>query len=354
VAVPAQADTGTYRIADYSVTLEPQSSGQVKMIYEQTWRVLSGNIPWVTVGLPNADFQVEDPTGGAAVHVYADNAGGFTGVRADLDRAYLPGESFTIGFTVLQSNLLERLTQDKKWRINFTPGWYDRAVIDRLEVTLVSPVDLSTYSSVQPMPFSTADRTMTWTWSGLSAGSRVKVNVECLDGSFLAEVVPIGPAKSGSNPWIVPIIIVIAVVFVALIVFAVRRSRQARNEALKERIAATEREMAENAAKKAEIEKGFREYVITEDMQPDEQGRYYDQGYGGYITPAIWAAVIMGQQSRQTGAACACVACACVACACACACACAGGGAAGCSRKTLHQCRQCLKIANAGRETGTL
>ncbi len=345
-SIPARADTGTYRVADYSITLEPQSSGQVKMIYQQTWEVLSGNIPWITVGLPNANFTILQ-SGGASQRVAADNGGGFTGVRIDLDRAYLPGESFSVSFTVLQSNLLERLTEDKRWRIVFTPGWYDRAPIDHLQITLSAPVGLTSYPVMQPLPSGTtnanASSTMTWTWSNLPAGSRVSMHVECLDGNFLSPTVPIGPQKS--FPWGTVAIAVIVIAVVGFIVFAVRRARQARDEQLKAQIAATEQQMAEDPAKKAEIEKGFREYVVTEDMQPDEQGRYYDRGYGDYITPAIWAAVIMGQHMHDTRTcvASACVACACVSCACACACACAGGGAAGCARKTLHECRECLK-----------
>jgi hypothetical protein len=104
--------------------------------------------------------------------------------------------------------------------------------------------------------------------------------------------------------------------------------------------------MAADRAKRDKIEKGFGEYVEEKNIQPDAEGRYYDRGYGNYITPAIWAAVISSQYSnRQTNPSIGSVppscACACVSCACACACACAGGGAAGCSRKTLHECREC-------------
>jgi hypothetical protein len=103
--------------------------------------------------------------------------------------------------------------------------------------------------------------------------------------------------------------------------------------------------------KKKEIESGFQEYVQKEKIQPDAEGRYYDGHYGDYITPVIWAAMIMPQLQRKDdtvppasqgyrGGNCAC---ACVSCACACACACAGGGAAGCSKKTLHECERCRK-----------
>ena len=108
------------------VTLEPQSNGQVKITYEQSWKVLSGDIPWITVGLPNSNFTVGSSSG-ALTKVSAANSSGFSGVRVDLDKDYLPGQTFDIKFTVLQSNLLERLTAEKKWRINYTPGWYDNA-----------------------------------------------------------------------------------------------------------------------------------------------------------------------------------------------------------------------------------
>jgi hypothetical protein len=124
----------------------------------------------------------------------------------------------------------------------------------------------------------------------------------------------------------------------------VRRVRQTRDEDIKNRIAATEKELAADREKAVEAEKGFKEYVEEKGIQPDEQGRYYDRGYGGYITPIIWMAVLSNQsrQSQSSSARVSSCACACVSCACACACACAGGGAAGCSRKTLHECVECV------------
>ena len=347
-AVPVNADIGTYRILDYTVSLEPQSSGKVSITYEQEWKVLSGNIPWITVGLPNSSFSVEE-WGGAAARVYANNSGGWSGVRADLDRTYLPGGTFSVRFVVLQNNLLERLTSEKKWRIDYTPGWYDRATIDRLQVILNSPVSLDSYSLVNPVPASSANNVITWERTSLSPGARLEIKVESLDGSFLSATAP--AAMKGPNPWPILIGILCVLAVIGLVIVAVRKAKQAGDAALKERIAATEREMALDKGKKEEAEKGFREYVIEEDIKPDEQGRYYDRSYGDYITPAIWAAVILNQQrnsgsAASSGARSSC-ACACVSCACACACACAGGGAAGCARKSLHECRAC---SQRGRE----
>jgi hypothetical protein len=154
-------DTGAYRIPVYTVSLEPQNDGRVKMTYFQEWEVISGHIPWVTVGLPNSNYSVRGFEGSASKVTTADS-GSWTGVRVDLDKDYLPGETFQIGFTVLQGNILERLTSEKKWRINFTPGWYDMAEIGRLEIKLVSPVDINSYSLIEPQALSMTDNNIIW------------------------------------------------------------------------------------------------------------------------------------------------------------------------------------------------
>ncbi len=207
-------------------------------------------------------------------------------------------------------------------------------------------MSLDSYSLVNPSSTSSANGAITWERTNISPGGRFEIKVESQDGGFLSASAP--GVKKGPSPWpfVIGAIIVLAVI--GLIVLGVRNAKRSRDAELKARIAATEQEMAESKDKKEEVEKGFREYVIEKGMEPDAEGRYYDRGYGNYITPAIWAAVILNQQqqqardaaaaSGQAGRSCAC---ACVSCACACACACAGGGAAGCSKKTLHDCRDC-------------
>ena len=247
----------------------------------------------------------------------------------------------------MQGNLLERLTSDKKWRISYTPGWYDRASIDHLQINLVSPVDYQTYPSVSPMPSSVNNNVITWERLNLSPGSRLNITVESTDGSFLSASAPSGSSQSGGlgRSFYITVAIILVVGF--LIFWGIRKNRQARDARMKERVHSIEEEMAADKKKKEEIEKGFENYVEKKNIQPDAQGRYYDRSYGDYITPAIWAGVIASQFNRPqinqpgSGFRPSCVSCACVSCACACACACAGGGAAGCSRKSLHECRTC-------------
>jgi hypothetical protein len=343
VPVKAESDTGTYQILNYITTLEPQSSGEVKITYEQEWKVLSGSIPWITVGMSNSHFSIQNFSG-AAAKASSMNSGGFIGVRVDLDKTYLPGETFTIKFTVLQNNLLERLTSEKLWRINFTPGSYDRASVSHLQIVLISPVSYESYSSVSPMPTSVNNNVITWDRSNLPPGGRFNVVVESTDGEFLTA--SSGSTGSGISSWMVVLFVALGLLFFfGLILLAVRQYRKANDAAIKARVAAVEKEMVENKKRKTEIEEGFEKYVEDKKIQPDEQGRYYDRGYGGYITPAIWAAVILSHQSSSSGSSSHSSSpvshCACVSCACACACACAGGGAAGCSRKTLHECLDC-------------
>jgi len=335
----AAADTGTYQISNYVVTLEPQSSGQVRMTYQQEWKVLSGHIPWITVGLANSNYTV-DSYSEAAARVSAANSGGFTGVRVDLDKDYQPGESFKVQFVVLQADLLERLTSEKKWRIDFAPGWYDNAVTDHLQINLVSPVDTETYSLLNPQPV-TNGNTFTWEKANVPRGGHFNIKVECLDGNFLSSTVPV--KSQGPSIWVIVAIIAgILILIYFRIALALRRNRQARDAEIKARIATTEKELVENGEKEKAAEKGFKEYVEDKGIKPDQQGRYYDRSYGSYITPIIWMAILshQGRQAQNQPHTPSC-ACACVSCACACACACAGGGAAGCSRKTLHECRTC-------------
>jgi hypothetical protein len=349
-AVPALADTGTYGIAEYNVTLIPRDDGQVVISIEQTWNVHSGSIPWVTVGLPNSHFEIES-SGGAADRVRKETSGGFTGVRIDLDKDYQPGESFSVEFSVLQSNLLEKLPDEEKWRIRYTPGWYDRASIDNMQIRLISPVHTDSYTTLKPTPADISGNTITWERSNMSPGSKFEITAESIDGRFLKAdaVVVTGDGSSDNGAAGIYVFIGILVVIgllVGVLVWNKRRKTKARTY---NRIMQIEAEMEKDEKKREEIEEGFKDYVDKENLQPDEEGRYRNKKHG-YITPAIWAAVISNRYYQPyvhpyvrpgSGYRPSCVSCACVACACACACACAGGGAAGCSRKTLHECPAC-------------
>jgi hypothetical protein len=347
--VPAYADTGTYEILNYTVELTPSSDGSVNMTYYQEWLCTGGHIPWVTVGTANGNFDIIS-TGGNVESARDDSGGGWYGVYLTLDKDYTSGETFAVSFSIVQRDLLKRLPNEGKWRIDFTPGWYDNAVTDNLTITLNSPVPVSSYNFT-PQPAQVIGNIVTWQ-TGLARGETFNVRMESYDGSFLQPAEPTGPGFS----WVWALI---PVFIVGLFVVGIARSRGRERPSTSEEYIFDEKGKLDNKLKEAKEKwekdkKGtefsdkeqarFDEFVAEKKLTPDINGNYYYNG--NFINPWIlfWALNSLsyrkpGMNAFTTrgagtrGSSCIAHSCACVACACACACACAGGGAAGCARK---------------------
>jgi hypothetical protein len=347
---PIYADTGTYEILNYAVELTPLGDGSVNMTYYQEWLCTGGHIPWVTVGTANGSFDIIS-SGGNVKSARDDSSGGWHGVYLTLDKDYTSGEKFTISFSIIQRNLLERLTNEGKWRIDFTPGWYDNCVTDNLTITLNSPVPVSSYNFT-PQPAQVTDNIITWQTS-LDRGDRFNVRMESYDGGFLQPAEPTGPGFS----WLWALI---PAFIVGLFVVRFVRSRKRERSSTSEEFIFDEKGNLDDRLKEAKEKwdkdkKGnefsdteqarFDEFVAEKKLEPNINGDYYYNG--NFINPWIlfWALnslsyhkpnmdvfTTRGAGSRG-GSSCVAVSCACVACACACACACAGGGAAGCAKK---------------------
>jgi hypothetical protein len=347
--VPIYADTGTYEILNYAVELTPLSDGSVNIAYYQEWLCTGGHIPWVTVGTANSNFDIIG-TGGNVESARDNSDGGWQGVYLTLDEDYTSGEKFTISFTIIQRNLLERLTNEGKWRINFTPGWYDNCVTDNLTITLNSPVPVSSYSFA-PQPTQVIDNIVAWQTS-LDRGDRFNVRMESYDGSFLQPAEPTSPSFN----WVWVLIPAFVVGFL-LVMFVRSRRREGPStseeyifdekgnldDRLKEAKEKWDKDKKDNKFSDTEQAR-FDEFVAEKQLEPDMNGDYYYKG--SFINPWIlfWALnslsyrkpsmnVFTTPGAGTRGSSCVAVSCACVACACACACACAGGGAAGCAKK---------------------
>jgi hypothetical protein len=344
------ADTGTYEILNYTVELTPLSDGSVNMTYYQEWLCTGGDIPWVTVATANSKFDITS-TGGNVKSASKNSNGGWQGVYLTLDKDYTSGETFAISFSIIQRNLLERLTNEGKWRISFTPGWYDNCVTDNLTITLNSPVPVSSYSFA-PQPAQVIGNTVTWQTS-LARGDRFNVRMESYDGGFLEPAEPASP----SFGWLW---VLIPVFMVGLFVVGIARSRRRKESATSEEYIFDEKGNLDNRLKEAKEkwdkdnkdnkfsdkeQSRFDEFVAEKKLTPDINGNYYYNG--NFINPWIlfWALNSLSYRKpgmnvfttrgagARGGSSCIAHSCACVACACACACACAGGGAAGCGKK---------------------
>ncbi|MDH4299018.1 MAG: hypothetical protein OEV54_00010 [Dehalococcoidia bacterium] len=348
--VPTYADTGTYEILNYTVELTPLADGSINMIYHQEWLCTGGHIPWVTVGTANGNFDIIS-TGGNVESATGQSSDGWYGVYLTLDKDYTSGETFTISFSLVQRNLLERLTEEGKWRIDFTPGWYDNCVTDSLTITLNSPVPASSYSFT-PQPAGVIGNIVTWQTS-LGRGDRFNVRMESYDGTFLQPAEPAGPSFNWA--WVL-----IPVLIIGLLAVVVARSRRREEPSTPKEYIFDEKGNLDDRLKEAKEKwdkekKGsefsdkeqakFDKFVAEKRLEPDVNGNYYYNG--NLINPWIlfWALNSLSYRkpnmnvftTRGTGtrggSSCVAVSCACVACACACACACAGGGAAGCAKK---------------------
>lgn len=296
-------DTGTYRISNYAVALTPRSDGTVRIDYDQRWRVTGGHIPWITVGTPNSNFTVTGSRG-AVVGVESASQGGWSGVRVDLDDDYRSGQTFDVGFSIVQRGLF--YAAEENYKLDFTPGWYDRAATDTLRVSVRFFASLTTVTA-NPPPTRVSDDVMTWETYGLGPGERFSIHVSfpvALFPSGIAQKNLKGGAGGGASGAEVAFVFVFVAIIVIIVVLAVLSAK-----------------------------------------------RRYSGGnifYGGIPGGRVGRGASGGGRSTGGGGGFggSGISCACACVSCACACACAGGGGAGCSRKSEHTCPVC---GSAGR-----
>jgi len=299
----AQEDTGTYKILSYVIKLTPHSDGKVDIDYYQKWLVTGGHIPWITVGLPNDAFQITD-SGLAVKSITAEGGGGWSGVRIDLDKDYQANQTFEVKFSVKQSKLF--YADENNYKLDFTPGWYDRAPIESLEIRLKYFAKPETIQA-DPQPTAISEEELSWVRTNLGEGEKFPISI-----SFPKAVIPnaipadnlqdTSGSESGSDMEMQIFLLILAIIIVLKIVAWIGRK-----------------------------------YL----------GGYYTGGsifYGGRggsrRGEGSGRDIFTGGGGGFGGGGFSC-ACACVSCACACAC--AGGGGAGCSRKVRHRCSICRK-----------
>ncbi len=329
----ASADTGTYTIVRYSIEIDPQPDGSWIADYLQEWTVTGGHIPWVTVGLPHSRYDIVSQSGAAASVRRADE-GSWSGVRVDLDRDYLPGESFSFGFRVRQERMGYR--KGDAVQFSFVPGWYDNAETHRLEVRVHNPGSAGDLLLASPEPSETTAGGIVWV-TRLGRGERFRASFALSPALFPDLAASQGPATSGEGAYaagesagaVIFGIIVVLVVLALILSIAARAGRG-----------------------------GYR----------GRRGVFY--GGPVIIPPVARPSTSSGRPGRAGGGAggsrksgggggfggraigCACVACACACVSCACACACAGGGGAGCARKfgfRPRDAREARRPAPSGR-----
>lgn len=290
-------DTGTYRILDYKVSLTPHTDGTVSIDYYQQWQVTAGHIPWMTIGAPGSDFTIT-AWSMAAKSAYADGEY----IHINLDKDYQSGETFKVSVSIAQNRLF--YAQGSSYHLNFTPGWYDRAEIDNLEIRIKPFAKISDITS-NPVPSPQTEEELVWTKQNLSPGEQFKVSISFPKVASSKQIPDENLRDSGQDNYPATTsdyggAIFLFIVFVVIVVMII---------ALK-----------------------------------------FGAG-GGYSGGSMWFGGLGGgsgggsssdrSSSGGGGFGGSGYSCACACVSCACACACAGGGGAGCSRKQEHRCPAC-------------
>lgn len=283
-------DTGTYKISEYNVKLTPRSDGMVEIEYHQKWNVTGGHIPWITVGVPNKNFEiVQAKNKGAIKKIKSDSSRDWSGVRIDLDKDYKPGDSFDVWFGIVQRQLF--YADKDNYKLDFTPGWYDKAETGSLKLEVFFFAKLDTVTA-KPKPTKIEGQSMIWEKSNLKKGEKFDISVSFPKKIFPKEISK-KELRSEFPGWAIALIIVVAVVIliIAWCVFVY------------------------------ESDDGYSGGSIFYSGGRGSSGGISSSGGGGF-------------GGRSSSCACACVSCAC-------ACACAGGGGAGCDRKLTNRCPLC-------------
>ena len=288
-------DTGTYRIVSYRVGLTPHSDGTVAIDYYQKWLVTGGHIPWITVGTPSERFTITG-SGGAVSMAESASEGGWSGVRIDLDQDYRPGQTFEVSFSTVQKGLF--YAEEKSYKLDYTPGWYERASIDTLRVSVKFFASLATVTA-DPKPSVVSGDEMVWGNYSLGPGGHFTIHVSFPVGLFPAGIAAsnLKNASGGGGAGVIVFIIIILAIIIIVLRFSKGRY---------------------------------------------SGGRIF---YGGIPGGRVGGGRSGGGRSAGGGGGFggASMSCACACVSCACACACAGGGGAGCARKLEHTCPVCGK-----------
>jgi hypothetical protein len=291
ISVVAFSDTGTYRILDYRVKLTPRSDGTVEMEYYQKWLVTGGHIPWITIGMANSSYQIDPSKNRGNIRIiYAYNSSSWSGVRIDLDRDYLPNETFEVGFTLIQNRLF--FADENNYKLDFTPGWYDRAIIENLSITihLFAPIDKVNYS---PRIARIKDQEITWNTYNLSSGRKFPVSIS-FPKTYMPQISTKALRTEQRGRRVSGLFLFFAIIWFFIAIA-----------------------------------------VILKASGYGKGGSLFAAGTGGRSGRSTGGGGGFG--GRSSSCACACVSCAC-------ACACAGGGGAGCSKKTSHSCPICSEV----------
>lgn len=332
----AHADSGDLdEIVNYDITVQPSAdNGSLQITAALDWKVLDqGPVEWVKVGIPNGS--VENITAFTESIDHLTNDSSYMYIY--FDRGYDDGETIHFSYQWTQTYMYK--LDGAQVTYDYTPGWFEEAVVDHMTLTWISPAGVTDGSFVTfcqgaaDWDENTVEQSHTVTATNLSHGGKIQLTAvyaswpTTLQGDMSSENLPQDYENNGygyqeNDGGMAMIgIAVVAVIFFVIVVPLI------------------------SAQRRDAWDGGFGvHYVFL-------NGLYYPAGPNGRPRPGS-----VGTPNKPAppprsggfgggrgggfggggfgggGGHCACAS----SCACACACACAGGGRAGCSAKNLY------------------
>jgi hypothetical protein len=136
---PVRASAGDLdRIRYYEVTVDVNEDATLNRVYKIDWEVLDstteGPLEWVKIGIPNnRNVSMEALSDNISSIKYLKDDGSYA--RIDLDRSYRKGEVVSFSFRLVQDYMYAvDLRTEGETVYQFTPGWFNDAVVDELVI----------------------------------------------------------------------------------------------------------------------------------------------------------------------------------------------------------------------------
>lgn len=123
-------------IQRYQVDVTPNTAdGSLLIRVDIDWKVLDeGPVSWVKIGIPNGSLREETPLSDNIAELNYDNSY----MYIYLNRDYDDGESFHIAYSWVQEYMYT-INDDGSLSYDYTPGWFDEAVVQEMSLTWHDP-----------------------------------------------------------------------------------------------------------------------------------------------------------------------------------------------------------------------
>lgn len=368
--VRVQAAKPTDEITDYTIKVDVNDDGTLKMTYDITWKVLesdtAGPLSWVQIGIPNRYCVLRTPLSDTIDRMTIDGTKCLAKIY--FKNEYYEGDVVQFSFMITMDNMYQMNGEEAGYTVySFTPGWFDEIAVDHLKIMWKE----ENASSWSPSCI-VEDGYNVWETS-LAAGEKYTIKMVYPNDAYAFKVFTKHEAISNNEDDIVvfvtifvTVVVFIIICLVAIIIAqysdgcgfgvnttVIKRTRVVYYPACPS--CGSAREEGSDSCKYCGGSMIKSKEVITEKDVPEQEkavmrikksGTYHYQSDPNTVIKVNVinrAASVRGSSAVHRSS------CACVhsSCACACACACAGGGRAGCTTKDFY--RTNLKLSYLSR-----